>query len=148
MEIVEVKPFDVQGLVLRTCNKVEMNPETAKIPNHVEFVDSSLVINYRSGARAYSVYCNYESDVNGHFDVLMGSTEVSSSKVELSNVSIVAGTYLKFDSEGEFPAAVIEAWQSVWSYFSSDDCSHVRAYTTDFEFYENERKVSVYIALK
>ncbi|WP_045386028.1 GyrI-like domain-containing protein, partial [Vibrio rotiferianus] len=88
------------------------------------------------------------SDVNGYFDVLMGSDEISSSNVELSSVSVLSGSYLKFESEGEFPAAVIAAWQSVWSYFSSQSCEHERAYTTDFEHYESASKVSVYIALK
>ncbi|WGK83058.1 GyrI-like domain-containing protein [Vibrio aestuarianus] len=148
MEVVEVKGFEIQGLILRTRNEIEMNPETANIPKHVEYVDSNLVIDYQSGARAYSVYCNYESDVNGYFDVLMGSTEVSSSNIELSSVSVVSGSYLKFESEGEFPNAVIAAWQSVWSYFSSPNCEHERAYTTDFEHYESASKVSVYIALK
>ncbi|EPN9968764.1 GyrI-like domain-containing protein [Vibrio vulnificus] len=112
MEVVEVKGFEIQGLILRTRNEIEMNPETANIPKHVEYVDSNLVIDYQSGARAYSVYCNYESDVNGSFDVLMGSNEVSSSNLELSSVSVVSGSYLKFESEGEFPTAVIAAWQS------------------------------------
>ncbi|MCW8346836.1 GyrI-like domain-containing protein [Vibrio sp. ZSDZ65] len=100
------------------------------------------------GARAYSVYCNYESDVNGDFDVLMGSNEISSSNVELSSVSVLSGSYLKFESEGEFPAAVIAAWQSIWSYFASSNCEHERAYTTDFEHFESASKVSVYIALR
>ncbi|WP_194435706.1 GyrI-like domain-containing protein [Vibrio fluminensis] len=148
MEVVEVKGFEIQGLILRTRNEIEMNPETAKIPQHVEFVDSNLVIDYQAGARAYSVYYNYESDVNGHFDVLMGSNEVSSSNIELSSVSVVPGSYLKFESEGEFPTAVIAAWQSAWSYFASPNCEHERAYTTDIEYYESASKVSVYIALK
>ncbi|EPW6817893.1 GyrI-like domain-containing protein [Vibrio parahaemolyticus] len=132
MEVVEVKGFEIQGLALRTRNEIEMNPETANIPKHVEYVDTNVVIDYQSGARAYSVYCNYESDVNGYFDVLMGSDEISSSNVELSSVSVLSGSYQKFESEGEFPAAVIAAWQSVWSYFSSQSCEHERAYTTDF----------------
>ncbi|EPP4135888.1 GyrI-like domain-containing protein [Vibrio vulnificus] len=148
MEVVEVKGFEIQGLALRTCNEIEMNPETANIPKHVEYVDTNVVIDYQSGARAYSVYCNYESDVNGYFDVLMGSDKVSSSNVELSSVSVLSGSYLKFEAEGEFPAAVISAWQSVWSYFSSQSCEHERAYTTDFEHYESASKVGIYIALK
>ncbi|HIF9194989.1 TPA: GyrI-like domain-containing protein [Photobacterium damselae] len=148
MEVVDVKGFEIQGLILRTSNEIEMNPETANIPKHVEYVDANLVIDYQSGARIYSVYCNYESDVNGHFDVLMGSNEILSSNVELSSVSVLSGSYLKFESEGEFPAAVISAWQSIWSYFVSPNCEHERAYTTDFEHYESASKVSVYIALR
>ncbi|HFD4087139.1 hypothetical protein [Vibrio parahaemolyticus] len=44
MEVVEVKGFEIQGLILRTRNEIEMNPETANIPKHVEYVDSNLVL--------------------------------------------------------------------------------------------------------
>ncbi|CAG9296469.1 GyrI-like domain-containing protein [Celerinatantimonas diazotrophica] len=148
METVQIKNFVVKGLAIRTSNEVEMNPETAMIAQHVQYVDANLVIDHQSGAQAYSVYYNYESDVNGQFDILMGSTEVSSSKVDLTSVEVVAGSYIKFESEGEFPSAIISAWQAVWTYFNSPDCEHSRAYTTDFEHYESSSKVSVYIALK
>lgn len=148
MEIVQIENFVVKGLVIRTSNAMEMNPETAMIAQHVQDVDSNLVIDYKSGAQAYSVYYNYESDVNGQFDILMGSTDVLYAKVELTSVDIVAGSYLKFESEGKFPEAIISAWQTVWSYFSLPDCKHYRSYTTDFEHYEGPNKVSVYIALK
>ncbi len=48
MEVVEVKGFEIQGLALRTRNEIEMNPETANIPKHVEYVDTNVVIDYQS----------------------------------------------------------------------------------------------------
>ena len=80
--------------------------------------------------------------------MLMGSKEVSSSKVPLVSVEVKAGKYLRFQSEGVVPECVINAWQEVWAYFSNENCSHARAYTTDFELYESPTKVNVYSALK
>lgn len=148
MEIVNRDAFIVQGLRLRTSNHVEMNPSTAKIPAHVALVDANITIDYRSGARPFSVYCNYESDVNGEFDVIMGGNDIASSRLPLESVIVIAGRYLKFSQEGEFPQAIISAWQEVWRYFDSEQTDHVRAYSTDFEHYEGPTKVSVYIALK
>ncbi|WP_237156777.1 GyrI-like domain-containing protein [Photobacterium leiognathi] len=148
MEKVQIETFTVYGLTLRTANSLEMNPETANIPKHVQLVDSNIEIDYLSDARAYSVYTNYESDVNGFYDLLMGSTEIASAKRKLQSIDVVAGEYLKFDAEGEFPDAIIRAWQTAWAYFSSQDCKHSRAYTTDFEYYQSTNQVSVFIALK
>lgn len=148
MDIVNVEGFTVQGLRLRTQNALEMDPSTATIPAHVALVDANITIDYRSGARPYSVYCEYESDVNGEFDVVMGSNNIAASKLPLESVEIQAGQYMKFTKEGEFPDAIIQAWQEVWQYFSASPAEHSRAYTTDFEHYEGPNKVSVYIALK
>ncbi|MBV7317418.1 GyrI-like domain-containing protein [Shewanella sp. NIFS-20-20] len=78
----------------------------------------------------------------------MGSTQVLSSNAPLQTVTVAPGRYLRFESVGEFPDAVIKAWQTVWQYFVSPTCRHTRAYTTDFECYESADKVAVFIALK
>lgn len=148
IDTVSVESFKVEGLPLRTCNANEFNPDTASIPQHVQYVDENVEIDYSSGARAYSVYCHYESDVNGFYDIIMGSNEVASTKLPLTSIDIQAGNYLKFTSSGEFPGAIIEAWTAVWNYFNQANSPHTRAYTTDFEHYEGPNTVSIYVALK
>lgn len=148
MKTVFVNGFDVKGLVLTTNYHDEMNPQTAQIPLHVKLVDESLDVDYQSGARAYSVYFNYGSDLNSHFDILMGSNQVSSSTIVLSAVHVKRGYYLKFESQGEFPEAIVAAWRSINAYFNSDTCEHTRTYTTDFEYYEGPKAVCVYIAIE
>lgn len=64
------------------------------------------------------------------------------------NFSNEAGKYLKFTGSGEFPATIIETWQKVWTYFSSEPCKHIRAYAIDFEFYKGPTQVSIYIAIE
>ena len=148
MELVHVEGKTIEGLRLRTSNAREMNPATAKIPDFVAHVDQNLAIDYQHGARAWSVYFNYESDVNGDYDILMGSDNVASSKLPLERVDIETGNYLKFVGTGAFPKAIIETWQRVWAYFSRADCQHQRRYTTDFEFYDGPTQVSIYIAIE
>jgi len=148
MEIVHVEGKKIEGLRLRTSNAQEMNPKTAKIPDFVAHVDKNLTIDYKQGSRAWSIYYNYESDEKGEYDVLMGSDGVASSKLPMENVVIESGSYLKFVGSGEFPKAIIDTWQKVWSHFSNDNCPHKRRFTTDFEFYDGPEKVSIYIALE
>ncbi len=148
MEIIHIEGKKIEGLRLRTSNVQEMNPNTAKIPDFVAHVDSNLTIDYKQGSRAWSIYYNYESDANGEYDVLMGSDNVVSSNLSLESVVIESGSYLKFVGTGEFPKAIIETWQRVWSYFSNINCSNKRRFTTDFEFYDGPKKVSIYIAIE
>ena len=147
MDVVSVEAKTIKGLKIRTRNQDEMNRDTAQIPAFVQKVDQLVTIDYPAGARAYSVYFNYESDVNGAYDLLMGSDNVAASEVALESITIQAGHYLKFSGQGEFPQAIIDTWQRVWAYFTSDACQHTRRYTTDFEYYEGPDAVSIYIAI-
>ena len=147
MDIVQFESKKIKGLKCRTSNAQEMNAETAKIPDFVAHVGNNLTIDYKNGARAWSVYHNYESDAHGEYDVLMGSDSVASSHLPLDSVVIDSGRYLIFAGEGKFPKAIIETWQKIWSYFSDVNCQHKRKYTTDFEYYNGPEKVSIYIAI-
>lgn len=148
MDVVSIESKRIEGFRIRTSNVQEMNPKTAKIPDFVSHVDENLIIDYELGSRAWSVYHNYESDANGEYDILMGSDSVASSKLPLESVLVDSGTYLVFVGEGEFPMAIIETWQNVWSYFSDANCPHKRRFSTDFEYYNGPEKVSIHIAIE
>jgi predicted transcriptional regulator YdeE len=147
MNLVNIDSKSIFGLVLRTSNATELDPKTAQIAQFVQEVDREVKINYREGRRAYSVYHNYESDMSGEFDILMGSDEIEYSTQPLRTVTIEAGHYLEFEAEGEMPEMVIELWMQIWAYFSSDTCKYKRRYTTDFEYYKTANQVSVFIAV-
>lgn len=147
IEIVESKI--VYGLKTRTKNADEMNPSTAKMSELWQSFYSQLGSSLKNASRIYGVYTNYESDMNGSFDVYAGTDLLdNSSEKNLTNVSIQKGKYLVFSSKGEMPQAVITAWTEIWNYFSSPTCPYQRAYTTDFEFYKTDREVEVFIAVK
>jgi len=148
MNIVKVNEKTILGLTERTNNENEKNPATGKIGALVQRFDQNVIVNYKAGARVYSVYYDYESDVSGAYEVLVGADNIESSTIELDSVKIQAGNYLVFAGNGQVPQVVFETWSKVWSYFSSDECQHTRAYTTDFEFYKSQHEIEIHIAIK
>jgi predicted transcriptional regulator YdeE len=125
-----------------------MNPATGKIGPLVQKFDQTVKVNYREGARVYSVYFNYESDASGDYTMLAGADKVESSDLALQQVEIQAGNYLVFSRSGSVPQIVFETWAEIWTYFSKENCPHTRAYTTDFEFYKSQSDIEIHIAIK
>ncbi len=148
MNVIHVRDKTVFGLSAITNNENEMNPQSGKIAGLVQQFDASVSVNYRSGARVYSVYSEYENDASGNYSVLIGADKVESSAVELESVKIQEGDYLVFSAQGQVPGIVIETWSKVWKYFEDKNCPHVRAYSADFEFYKNQNEIEIYIAIK
>jgi len=148
MKVVRINNKTIFGLSVRTNNENEMNPNAGKIAPLVHKFDSTVVVNYRAGARVYGVYYDYESDVQDNYSVLVGTDNVESSAVTLEEVTIQEGDYLVFSGNGQVPQIIFEIWLQVWDYFSSEKCAYTRAYTTDFEFYRNQNEIEIHIAIK
>lgn len=149
MKLVQLEEKQIKGISIRTSNAKEMNPETSKIGALVKQFDTEILVDYKNGARVYSVYYNYESDYSGEYSVLAGSDQVENSLAEnLESVLLPAGAYMIFEAKGEVPQVVIETWMKVWEYFSKDNSQYQRSYTTDFEFYKNQTEIEIYIAIK
>lgn len=149
MNIEHIESKVIKGLVTRTSNENEMNPDLGKIPKLWMQFDKNVQVDYPNGNRVYGVYYNYESDVSGEYSVLAGTDQVDcKSSIELKNVIINKGKYLVFHAEGPMPQVVIETWGKIWNYFSKENIEHTRAYTTDFEYYLSESEIKIYIALK
>lgn len=148
MNIVHINEKNIIGICTRTNNKTEISSGGGKIGPLVQKFDQSVYVNYQAGARVYSVYYDYESDVSGDYSVLIGADAIESASLELESVTINAGKYLVFSASGQVPQIVIETWGKVWAYFSSENCDCVRAYTTDFEFYKSQNEIEIHIAVK
>jgi predicted transcriptional regulator YdeE len=148
MNVTHVNEKTIFGLSARTNNKNEMNPEGGKIAGLVQKFDASVNVNYRSGARVYSVYSDYETDASGDYSVLVGADVVESSAMVLETVKIHEGSYLVFSAQGQVPEIVFETWSKVWRYFENENCPYARAYTTDFEFYKSQSEIEIHIAVK
>lgn len=147
--LVQVKPFSVAGISVRTSNRDEGDPDRAKLGifwgRFFSEEIASKVPNSAPDAPIYGVYSAYESDVNGYYTTTAGvrlqpGTEV---KGELTVVEIKGGDYLVFELEGP----MLAAWEKVWSYFEGSS-EYVRAYTTDFEEYRGEEQVAIHIAVR
>lgn len=146
MQTVKVQEMLVSGVKVRTKNADEMHPDSARIGTLWQDFGSTVAPKLTPTSKVYGVYCHYESDANGEFDVYAGSHELSDA-TGLDSVKVEAGEYMVFSQKGEMPQAVIDAWMEVWRYFSELP-ERERAYTTDFEFYKSDDEVEVYIALK
>ena len=141
------KPLRIAGLAARTSNAREMDPGKAAIPGLWQrFMQEQP----KAGASAavYSVYTEYESDVNGAYTVVIGR-QADIGAIAEKTVTIPAGKYLEFTSTGEMPAAVVNGWKQVWEYFARSEAP-ARAYTADFEVYDpaTPETVKIWIAVK
>ncbi|MCL2914261.1 GyrI-like domain-containing protein [Shewanella corallii] len=150
MDVQSLGPLTITGLKTRTTNVNETNPQTAAIKPLWERFFMLAGQQMAPSDTFYGIYTHYESDVNGEYDLIVGSPSLSSSFAEDSVThEIPQGRYLVFSASGEMPQTVITLWQQIWQYFSEADCPHTRAYTSDFESYVmNESRVDIAIALK
>ena len=129
----------------RTTNANEMHSKTANIGALWQKFDDEIFVNYKEGQRIYGVYYNYESNANGEFDVLVG---YASSNDTLESIKIKKEKYLLFEGKGEMPQAVIQTWAKIWEFFSKENVQYERIYTTDFEYYKDEKTVQIHISIK
>src|SRR5688572_28395147 len=110
-------PVVVAGVSVRTTNGEETDLARARIPAlWARFF--AVGHSARGQGPIYSVYSDYESDVNGAYTVLVGK-EAGEADGGEGAVAIPAGSYLVFTSRGEMPEAVQRGWGEVWRYFSA-----------------------------
>ena len=130
------------GLSVRTNNKAESNPATAKISPCVQqyFQQqwAEKTPHRISPGKTFCAYTNYESDYTGDYTFYIGE-EVNSIEgiPEGLEIHIIPPqAYVKFTTEpGPMPNVVIKAWQEIWK-MSSHDLGRQRRYHTDFEVYD------------
>jgi len=138
--------FTVTGHTVRTTNREESDPATARIGGLWGrfFSDPALQgLPQRSDhAHNYGVYSNYESDANGAFDVTAGVAVARDGPVKVE-----AGDYLVWSGNGPMPQAVLGAWQRIWDYFDAHP-DVVRRYVSDFEAYTSPTDVKVWIGVE
>lgn len=150
--LVEIAPFRVAGISVRTTNMEETSPETARLGAlWGRFFQDGVpdnVANQVPDSPIYGVYSDYESDVNGQYSVTAG-VQIEPSATggdQFTPVDVAGGEYLVFEGKGAMPQVVIQTWISVWDYFSN--ASDVkRAYTTDFELYKGMDEVAIHISV-
>ena len=142
-----IKKLMIQGISVTTHNKNEMSEDTQKIAPLWEQYDKENIyaktLNKSKDGSFYGVYSNYESDLNGNYDVTVG-LEVTKSK---NAIVIENEKYLLFTKKGELPDVAFELWQEIWDYFEQNN-ENERKYAVDFEKYSKEDEVEIYISIK
>ena len=139
--------FRVAGIAVRTTNREEADPGTARIGalwNRFFSEQTAASTPQRThDERVYGVYSGYASDAHGAFDLTAG-VAVSGGA---DSVAIEAGDYLVFSAQGPMPQVVIATWQRIWQYFEAHP-EVARSYRSDFEAYEGPDKVSIHIGVR
>ncbi|MGB3752157.1 MAG: GyrI-like domain-containing protein [Arcobacteraceae bacterium] len=147
MKLGYVKKLLLSGISTRTNNTNESKEETQKIAPLWEQYDVenifSQTLNKVNDTSFYGIYSNYESDLNGDYDVTV-AVEVKKAK---HPIVIENKRYLVFKKEGELPEVAFVLWQEIWDYFANND-EYERDYLVDFEKYSKENEVEIYISIK
>ena len=105
-------------------------------------------ISHKQNGKSIGLYTNYESDVNGAYDVMV-CCEIDIPQISrlVCNTEIIpAGKYAKFIVQGDMQKAVAEFWTKLWV-MDLD-----RKYSCDFEEYQsggdmNNAEIHIYISL-
>lgn len=143
-ELVKIESKIIYGVTTITSNCNEQKEETAKIGALWQKFMTDIQPHLSDSANIYAVYSHYRSDVNGEYQVLVGSDEKSISSTHQQEID--SGWYRRFSAQGAFPEITIRLWQEIWRFYQKN--SHEkRAYQTDFESYDAVDTVSIYIGV-
>ena len=126
MYVTQIDEKIIRGVKIRTKNADETNPETSKITGLWQRFYEDVAPRLAKNASILGVYCNYESDFTGEFDVVAGTDMLEGNGIS-DAVTIQAGKYLVFEGRGAMPQAVIDTWSKIWEYFSSDKAEQMDA---------------------
>lgn len=144
--------FFVAGYEVRTSLALEHDPQTARIPPLWQKIESGalelLIPKRLAKSKPFVVYFHYESE-QGPFSVLLGYQVRGQDDVPsgLSGLNVPGGRYLMFSVPSARPESVKEAWQQIRAYFQQPGAPK-RAFTFDYEVYENTQRVSVFVAIQ
>lgn len=159
-EFVNKPKIILVGLMTRTNNKNEMNPQTSKIgelaSNFWSQSVASKITNRKNPGVTLAVYTQYESDEHGEYTYFIGEevTTLEHVPAELHTLNITSAHYLKITTpSGKMPEVVIQAWQQIWK-MTPKDFGGKRAYQADFEVYDERAQdpestsIDIYIGIK
>lgn len=143
-----------EGLKIRTNNKNEFDPTTALIGKTIgDYMSQNIpskILNKASSGITYALYSNYESDMNGDYDYLIGEQVLAFGADQLAKLEVPAQKYVKFTSEnGPMPKVCIDLWMQIWQ-----DTTLNRSYVADFELYDHRAAdamntvMEIYIGVK
>lgn len=90
----------------------------------------------------FGIYHEYDGNYRNDYTLTIATENVKTEdEVELSDED-----YRIFEVEGGEPTSVYETWKKVWQLEDSGELD--RAYTKDYEKYNPDGSVSIYIAVK
>lgn len=148
-EIVHLAAKKMAGLKVRTSNSdLSMGSRIGELWGRLYEGGVYQSISGKKNGNSIGLYTNYESDVRGEYDVVVGCEidEDAAVSDSLETAIIPAGKYAKFIVRGHVQQAVANFWMQLWS-MDLD-----RKYSGDFEEYQSgddmdNAEIHIYIAL-
>lgn len=141
MQKVEVKPFKIIGIAVRTTN--ENGKAAQDIPalwNRFMKEGIPQRISNKVNDEVYSMYTDYEGDHTQPYTTIIGCQVSSIDTIPEGMVAheVIGGSYVKTSATGDImKGIVINKWNEIWA----SDIN--RAYTADYEVYgEKSRDMS------
>ncbi|MDP4201028.1 MAG: GyrI-like domain-containing protein [Bacteroidota bacterium] len=132
---IERPAFTVAGFSARTTNAREMSGEGVIAAMWQRVLSEGLIekIPNRVDDNVIALYSNYESDLNGEYDFLIGARVKTAEFIAgLTVVTVPSARYAVLHSEsGPSWKTVPETWKKVWETFGEE-----RSYIADFELYD------------
>ena len=124
--------FTIVGLSVRTINQNEQSKNDL-MHLWTKFMGENCMaqIPHKISWEVYCVYTDYESDWKGSYTCFLGCKVSSISEIPNGFVhkTIPSTKYMRFESKGKLPDAVLETWERIWK----TDLN--RAYLADFDLY-------------
>jgi predicted transcriptional regulator YdeE len=150
--LVEHGPLSVVGISVRTSDREEADPRSAKIPGLWRRYFADGVAN-RIPARLddgtiLGVYTDYASDHTGPYTLVVGQAVNDTSELPEDLVCVIVphGRYLLFTSASGAAEAIRATWQDIRRHFEQSS-EHRRAYTSDLEVHR-AGTLEVYVAVQ
>ncbi|GGE55637.1 GyrI-like domain-containing protein [Priestia taiwanensis] len=153
---VTLREMKVIGIHTETKNSTELTEEAKIAPLWNTYMTNNIglsIPNQLKQAPTIAIYSNYENDETGKYMLTIGKEVVKTSDVPTNMVAqtIPGGRYAIFTSrKGVLPEIVFETWQYIWQWSKEN----ARAFTYDFEFYDERYndptncQVEIYVAMK
>lgn len=131
------------GITVRTNNRDEMDPLTAKIgPTVQRYFEGKLADCIQDRLKPGTTICaytEYESDYTGDYTYFIGEMVSATNLLPpgFKSLAVPSQRYIKLTTTpGPMPDVCIQAWQAIWQ-MSFSELGGSRSYQTDFEVYDN-----------
>ncbi|QIL37844.1 AraC family transcriptional regulator [Pedobacter sp. HDW13] len=152
MEKIEIKPFKVIGIAVRTTNE---NNQAIKDIGALwdRFLKDGIhqAIPNKTDDTIYSIYTDYESDHTRPYTTILGCQVGTLDNIPqgMTGKLIDGGKYVKLSAVGNLSNGVVgDKWAEIWS------MDLKRVFTSDFEVYgekaknPNQAEIDFFIAVK
>lgn len=96
------------------------------------------ILDLPEDATIYGIYHNYESDFKGDYDL----TVAMSSPISTTKITLPEEKYEKFSVDPDEENGIVKSWERIWQ------ADLKRKYTFDFEKYNPDGSVEIYIAVE